>query len=180
MNKIDFPLISIIVPIYKVEKYLPACINSILAQTYENFELILVDDGSPDNCGKICDQYATIDNRVKVIHKPNGGVSSARNKGLEFSRGEFIAFIDADDYIDTTYIEHLIQYDSFDLVTNSEQNSTIEFIENDIQHYVDTYGRSLYGTSPWGKIYNKNIITEHNLKFDTNERFGEDTLFNLL
>lgn len=91
--------ISIIVPVYKVESYLARCIDSILAQTYQNFELILVDDGSPDNCGEICDNYAEKDDRVLVIHKPNGGVSSARNAGVDLATGEYIGFIDSDDYI---------------------------------------------------------------------------------
>ena len=100
-------LISIIVPIYKVEKYLCECIDSVLAQTYENFELILVDDGSPDNCGKICDEYAKKDSRIKVFHKENGGVSSARNVGLDNAKGEYITFIDSDDFVDKQYLERL-------------------------------------------------------------------------
>lgn len=95
MNK----LISIIVPIYKVEKYLKQCIDSILLQTYKNLEIILVDDGSPDNCGIICDEYAKKDKRIKVIHKKNGGLSEARNYGIEASTGDYIMFVDSDDYI---------------------------------------------------------------------------------
>ena len=95
--------ISVIVPVYKVEPYINHCVDSILAQTYRDFELILVDDGSPDNCGKICDEYAKKDSRVKVIHKVNGGVSSARNMGLDNAKGEWITFIDADDYVVNTY-----------------------------------------------------------------------------
>jgi len=90
------PKISIIVPVYKVEPYLRKCIDSILAQTFTDFELILVDDGSPDGCGKICDEYAKKDNRILVIHKSNGGLSSARNAGLEIAKGEYIGFVDSD------------------------------------------------------------------------------------
>ena len=93
-------LITIVVPVYNVEKYLRKCIDSILNQTYKNLEIILVDDGSPDNCGQICDEYAKKDNRIKVIHKENGGVSQARNVGIDNSNGEFIAFVDPDDYIE--------------------------------------------------------------------------------
>lgn len=93
------PLISVIVPVYKVEKYLEKCIDSILAQTYKNLEIILVDDGSPDRCGQICDEYAQKDNRVKVIHKENGGLSDARNAGIDVAKGDFISFVDSDDYI---------------------------------------------------------------------------------
>lgn len=92
-------LISVIVPVYKVEKYLRRCVDSILHQTYQNLEIILIDDGSPDNCGKICDQYAAADSRVSVIHKANGGQSSARNAGLSHAKGKYIAFIDSDDCI---------------------------------------------------------------------------------
>ena len=90
--------ISIIVPIYNVEKYIRKCIESIINQTYRNIEIILVDDGSPDNCGKICDEYAKKDSRVKVIHKKNGGLSDARNKGTEVATGEYIMYVDSDDY----------------------------------------------------------------------------------
>ncbi|WML45812.1 glycosyltransferase [Neobacillus sp. PS3-40] len=99
--------ISIIVPIYKVESFLHKCINSILAQTFTDFELILVNDGSPDKCGSICDQYAKTDDRIKVIHKQNGGLSSARNAGIEVAKGEYISFIDGDDYIDEEMFEIL-------------------------------------------------------------------------
>lgn len=100
-------LITIVVPIYKVEKYLEECITSLINQTYENIEIILVDDGSPDNCGKICDKYATQDKRIKVIHKENGGLSDARNCGIDMAQGRYITFVDSDDYIDVKYIECL-------------------------------------------------------------------------
>ena len=92
-------LISIIVPIYNVEDYLCKCVDSILTQTYKNIEVILVNDGSIDNCGKICDEYALKDNRVKVIHKKNGGIADARNAGLEICCGDYIGFVDSDDWI---------------------------------------------------------------------------------
>ena len=101
------PEISIIVPVYKVEKYLNECIDSILAQTFTDFELILVDDGSPDNCPALCDAAAAKDSRIRVIHKPNGGVSTARNAGLDAARGNWIGFVDSDDVIDKTYYEKL-------------------------------------------------------------------------
>ena len=105
-------LVSIIVPVYKAEKYIHQCIDSLLAQTYRNIEVILVDDGSPDHCGKICDEYAAKDSRVKVIHQQNGGVSAARNTGIAHSRGEWIAFVDADDSVTCAYIEPLYANDS--------------------------------------------------------------------
>lgn len=100
--------VSIIVPVYKVEPYLRRCIDSILSQTYENFELILVDDGSPDRCGAICDEYAKRDSRITVIHKSNGGLSDARNAGLMEVKGEYIAFVDSDDWITSNYLERLV------------------------------------------------------------------------
>lgn len=103
------PVLSIIVPVYKVEQYLPACIDSIRAQTFTDWELILVDDGSPDGSGAICDRYATQDSRIKVIHKPNGGVSAARNDALDIARGRYITFVDSDDCIDipTTFYDNI-------------------------------------------------------------------------
>lgn len=100
-------LISVIVPIYNVEKYLPRCVESIQNQTYKNLEIILVDDGSPDNCPEMCDVYASQDTRIKVIHKENGGLGFARNSGLEIVSGEYVTFIDSDDLIEQTHIENL-------------------------------------------------------------------------
>lgn len=100
-------LISVIVPVYKVEEYLRECVDSILAQTYTNLEIILVDDGSPDNCGKICDEYAKKDSRIKVIHQQNGGLSAARNTGLDIATGDYIGFVDSDDYIELNMFEEL-------------------------------------------------------------------------
>ena len=98
------PLISIIVPIYNVELYLRRCLDSVLNQTYTNLEIILVDDGSPDGCPQICDEYAAKDKRIAVIHKENGGLSDARNAGLDICKGKYISFIDSDDWVDEKYI----------------------------------------------------------------------------
>lgn len=101
--------ISVIVPVYKVEKYLARCVDSIINQTYKNLEIILVDDGSPDNCGAICDEYAKRDERIKVIHKKNGGLSSARNAGLDIATGDYIAFVDSDDRLAPDAYENLLK-----------------------------------------------------------------------
>lgn len=101
------PLISVIVPIYKVEKYLPVCVEKLMHQSYQNLEMILVDDGSPDGCPQICDEYAQKDSRIRVIHKKNGGLSDARNAGLDIAQGAYIAFVDSDDYVEEHYIEKL-------------------------------------------------------------------------
>lgn len=99
--------ISVIIPIYKVEKYLSRCVESVMNQTYRNLEIILVDDGSPDRCGEICDDYAKKDSRITVVHKKNGGLSSARNAGLDVATGDYVGFIDSDDYIDLQMYEKL-------------------------------------------------------------------------
>lgn len=103
------PLISVIVPCYNVEKYLPQCVDSIMGQTYRNLEIILVDDGSPDRCGEICDEYAATDSRIRVIHKPNGGLADARNVAIDIAKGCFLSFVDSDDFISPFYIEGLYQ-----------------------------------------------------------------------
>ena len=100
-------LISVIVPVYKVEEYLYECIDSIRRQTYKDLEIILVDDGSPDNCGMICDEYAKNDERIRVIHQNNAGLSSARNKGIENASGDYLCFVDSDDFISDDYCETL-------------------------------------------------------------------------
>ena len=169
------PLISVIVPIYNVEKYLPKCIESIINQTYTNLEIILVDDGSPDNCGLICDEYAQKDNRIKVVHKTNGGVSSARNTGLDIANGEWIAFVDSDDFIDNNYCqEFIIHQEQADIImSDSEQYSGLHLI-NDIKENYYSY-QTLQ--QPVRKIYKSEIIS--NIRFDENLNCGEDIIFNL-
>ena len=111
-------VISIIIPVYNVEKYLKKCIKSVLCQSYENLDIILVDDGSTDESGTICEQYKRLDKRVKVIHKTNGGLSDARNKGLELAKGSYVIFVDSDDFVSEDYVQHLyqlIQHDSIDI-----------------------------------------------------------------
>lgn len=109
MSAVDKPKISVIIPVYKVEPYLRKCLDSIVNQTYRNLEIILVDDGSPDNCGAICDEYAARDERIQVIHKPNGGVSSARNVGLAAATGEWLGWVDSDDWIEADMYEVLLK-----------------------------------------------------------------------
>lgn len=126
--KNENPLISVIIPCYRVEEYLPKCINSIIKQTYGNLEIFLVDDGSPDNCGLICDEYAKKDARIKVIHKKNGGLSDARNVAIDIAKGEYITFVDSDDYVTDDYVESLYKL----LVENNAQMSItrcIPFLE---------------------------------------------------
>lgn len=114
------PLISVVVPVYKVESYICKCVDSIINQTYKNLEIILVDDGSPDNCGKICDDYAKKDKRIKVIHKKNGGLSDARNAGIKETTGKYIGFVDSDDWIDHTMYMKLYQ-----MLTNTNSDIAV-------------------------------------------------------
>lgn len=116
------PLISVIVPVYKVEKYLDRCVTSLVNQTYKNLEIILVDDGSPDSCPQMCDAWAKKDDRIKVIHKENRGLSSARNEGLQLALGEYIGFVDSDDWVDVDTYEHLYTI----LIDNEADFSAIE------------------------------------------------------
>ena len=105
----ESPLISVIVPVYKVEEYLARCVDSILGQTYRNLEILLVDDGSPDRCGEICEEYAARDTRIRVIHKENGGLSSARNAAIDVAQGEYLGFVDSDDWIEPETYEALLE-----------------------------------------------------------------------
>ena len=104
----ELPLVSVIVPVYNVQDYLAECINSIIRQNYTHFELLLVDDGSTDNSGMLCEQYRKKDNRIKVIHKKNGGLSDARNYGIDKALGEYLTFIDSDDYVSEIYLNALV------------------------------------------------------------------------
>lgn len=120
-------LVSIVIPVYKVELYLEKCIESVINQTYKNLEILLVNDGSPDNCPKICDEYAQKDNRIKVIHKENGGLSDARNAGIDVATGKYITFIDSDDYISNDYVEYM-----YNLI--KEYNTRMSTCETQIVH----------------------------------------------
>ena len=181
------PKVSVIVPVYNVEPYLPRCIDSILAQTYTDFELILVDDGSPDNSGAICDEYAAKDPRIRVIHKENGGVSSARNAGLDVATGEYVAFVDSDDYVSMLYLEKLIR-NKCDLsicscYKISENGHSEIFLSVENETYLVTSEKiadwfdKRYLIYVWGKAFRRAIIESANLRFDCRISLGEDTVF---
>lgn len=166
-------LISVIVPVYKVEKYIDRCVNSILKQTFKDFELILVDDGSPDKCGKICDEYAKKDDRIIVIHKTNGGLSDARNVGIDWamknSNSEWITFIDSDDWVHVDYLMNLLTA----TVDNNIDISVCSYInttgETNVEKENSPLNIELRGTEEffinnnvnavvaWGKLYKKNL-----------------------
>lgn len=191
--------VSVIIPIYKVEPYIRRCIDSILAQTYRNLEIILVDDGSPDNCPLICDEYAKLDQRIKVIHKPNGGLSDARNAGLKVFTGDYVYFFDADDYIENNLIEialHNAVTTSADLVIfnyyrvdeNDNLLSTSNFrtgiyeIEehNRVDYIVNILAKYTVGWEAWNRLYKAELIRKHDLFFwDNKVIFAEDFGFSL-
>lgn len=175
-------LISVIIPIYKVEKYLRQCIDSVVMQTYNNLEIILVDDGSPDSCPQICDEYAAKDDRILVIHKTNAGLSDARNKGLDIATGKYIVFVDSDDFISLDMIEKLhssIVNNKADLaicdikIVDEEGKETLEDIvplTNTIWTRADFWHNFYYNNHciqcvvAWNKMYKKSII--HNVRYD--------------
>lgn len=186
------PEISIIVPVYKVEQYLPRCIDSILAQTFTDFELLLIDDGSPDNSGSICDEYATKDSRIRVFHKENGGVSSARNIGISNANGKIIMFADSDDDVSSKWCEDLamplLEYVGIDLTISSfskidsSGNKNKKEIKRELlgQKKKDVFWElhSTYLTPMlWNKAFRRDIIINNNIEFDTQMSHGEDLVF---
>lgn len=175
---------SVILPVYQVEKYLHECVDSILNQTFTDFEVILVDDGSPDSCPKICDEYAQKDARVKVVHKKNGGQASARNAGLEVAKGNYICYVDSDDYlIDNRVLERLAEKTVSD--PDIVHYKFVEWFESDgriascyFDYNVPTEGRSLaevycdlvnkdaYFNSAWSKIIKRSLLMDNNIRFE--------------
>ena len=179
------PLVSVIVPIYNVELYLKECVDSILSQTYKNIEIILVDDESPDSCGKMCDDYAAIDGRIKVIHKKNGGLSDARNAGMKVATGDLITFVDSDDYISEDFVKSLFE-------AMSENNSDIAIANmkrtsrrNDKNTVTDWKASSFksedalirmlygapFGTSACGKLFKSSLFAGVEFPYG---KFSED------
>ena len=173
-------LLSVIIPIYKVEPYLRKCIDSLANQTVRCHEIILVDDGSPDGCPEICDEYAARYDFVRIIHKTNGGVSSARNAGLEIATGKYIWFVDADDYVEFDAIEKLSQQinaESDLLVFDRTIEASGTIVDPNL-FFNDVYFRYLLGFESWNKWYKRSIIHKALLRFDSEETVGEDLLFN--
>lgn len=181
-------LVSVIIPVYNAEKYLEECIDSVLKQDLEDFEIILVNDGSTDSSGDICNLYAAKDNRIKVFHKTNGGVSSARNLGIENAQGEWITFIDSDDSIQENYFVAIAKDIDSDLVMQGfdyfEKHqkvkefkytvhcfSKVELI-NQLQLYPDL-------SSSCAKFFRREVVNKHSLRFNEKLKFGEDSIFTL-
>lgn len=187
------PLVSVIVPVYRNEKYLNKCVDSILAQTYTNLDVVLVDDGSPDRCGAMCDEYAAQDKRVQVIHQENAGVSAARNAALDAARGEYAAFVDSDDYVMPCYIEvmlrNLLESDAdqstcaMDNKRHFDQECVVFDFERDekaaYKSFFKICGSGHFQASACCSIYRTSIIREHNIRFPNGIRISEDVIFNL-
>lgn len=190
MTVYDDIFVSIIVPVYNVENYITKCVNSIIVQQHRNLEIILVDDGSKDKSGVIIDNLEKTDNRIRAIHQLNKGVSSARNVGLENAKGEYILFIDADDYIEpdyTTYFIKMVVDNSceigFDLNCYDIMNKAQIFIDEmkritSEQAITDIYLEKI-NVAVWNKIYKRSFLIDNKLRFNTEFWFGEGMLFNI-
>lgn len=179
-------IVSIVIPVYNVEDYLSKCIESVLDQTYTNWELILIDDGSKDKSGEICDSYARKEDRIIVIHKDNSGVSDSRNIGIARSKGDCICFIDADDWIKSKFLEHLMQFSKFDYViagyeTWPEKSRCIlkerKYDRNEMPDLFDEFLQTR--PTSCATLFNNGIIKEHHVRFTTQLRNREDHLFNV-
>lgn len=188
------PTVSIIVPVYKAENYIGTCIESIQTQTYSDWELILIDDGSPDKSGKVCERYAAEDERIIVVHQKNGGVSKARNTGLQIAKGKYVSFVDADDYVLPTYLSDMLEYEADVVVTGYinryEPTGRIqkEVIDGDRYYSLEkgNVGKGLIDLEmdyrwlgPAAKLFSRDIIVDQNIKFDESLDYGEDHLFNM-
>lgn len=189
----EMPVITVIVPVYNSERYLSKCIESILAQTYPDFELILINDGSSDASLDICSEHAKKDSRIIIIDKANGGVSSARNEGIRNASGEWITFIDSDDWVDANYLEELYliaKKTNVDLISTgiryiySELNSEdlrlqpTNYNLSDPSDFLSAFSQDLV-TSPVAKLYRTNIILNNDIIFPLGVNSGEDRAFNL-
>lgn len=182
-------LISIIVPVYKVEECLDRCVKSLINQTYHNLEIILVDDGSPDNCPILCDNWAKKDDRIKVLHKVNGGLSDARNRGLEIAKGEYILYVDSDDYIDLDACSRFVSrldYFKADIVVGGAlkdvdgklENMTHSLSENKIynskEYIMESILKGEFYAPACFNLYKKSFLNENHLFYKLN-RFFEDS-----
>ena len=183
--------ISIVVPVYNVEAYLPDCIDSLRAQTYQNIEILLIDDGSLDQSGNICDSYAQKDDRIRVFHTINQGVSAARNRGIEEATGEYLVFVDSDDKIHPQLLECYRKYEDPDSVllcgmAESDDELKSLKVENldqkicsyDLGHFANFYAKNL-ANPPWNKWYRTDLLKKYQIRFPLDKNIGEDLLFNL-
>ena len=178
-------MISVIIPAYNAAKTIVCCVESLLSQTYQDWELIIMDDGSTDNTLDVCQSFQ--DKRIQVYHKPNGGVSSARNYGMTYAKGEYIAFVDADDYLEPMYLEHLYQGSEYDLsITgfcygNEPEKSKLSLKLTDKSSIANSLSDLINADQlcyPWGRLFKRSIIEQNHIRFDKKMRFAEDNVFN--
>lgn len=182
--------ISIIIPVYNAERYIDKCINSVISQTHQNWELILINDGSTDRSLQVCEKYQNIDNRIKVFNKVNEGVSKARNYGINQAKSEYLTFIDSDDYIEQDFLTTLISNVTYDFVSLSHKRfgkeNSIKTLKRNYafclpEDFSDIVSRkdnvSLFVLYPWGKLFKMSIIKRFNIKFCENLKLAEDSLF---
>lgn len=173
-------LISVIVPVYNVEKYLDRCIESIVNQTYQKLEILLIDDGATDCSGEKCDDWAKRDKRIKVIHKENEGVSSARNLGIEKATGKYIAFIDSDDYVVSEYIEKLEnQMDEHTKVVRVVRDDRNPKIEMYSKEFFEIFENTCAFNAPYNQLLERQLLIDNAIRFDETIGFGEDLLFSM-
>ena len=179
-------MVSIIIPIYKAEKSIRRCIDSVIAQTYKDWELVLVDDGSPDISGEICDEYAQKDSRIRAFHKSNGGVSSARNRGLDEAIGERICFVDADDALEPNFLSKMAVCSHDLVVCGFRSLQGLQITPDDIDvsgeamgAYIPKFFNSYSAPAPWAKLFKKEIIGKFHIRFNQKLKLTEDTIFNL-
>ena len=179
---------SVIIPVYDAGETLRGCLDSVLGQEYGDFELILVDDGSTDDSGRICDEYAVADKRVMVIHKRNGGASTARNVGIEAATGEYLVFIDSDDYVDADYLSRFsgIEADcgvcGFRRRLNGQYGADLPADasyagKEEITEFLESCFHHLYVRTPWSKVVRRRTVMDKGIRFDEKIRLGEDSLF---
>lgn len=188
-----FPRISVIIPVYNAGAYLPQCLDSLLSQSFTDFEVLLTDDGSTDNSGLICDQYAAKDKRIRVFHQPNGGASAARNYGIDRARGEWICFIDSDDYISKDYLDAFFQYGNLaedclnmqggNLVADTDGQIIKTYVYPDLladssnmREIICQYN-FLVSSRPAEKLFNKKLLDRISLRFRTDLTVREDAVF---
>lgn len=178
------PKISVIVPVYNAEKYLRRCVDSILAQTFTDFELLLIDDGSKDCSGAICDEYAAMDSRVRVFHQPNGGVSSARNLGLDNAKGEWIAFVDSDDWVAPEYLDVLSSTKSDLTLSYYKAIGWKEWVNNPYKDkdYTFTelssfFKEHMHTPMIWAALFRLKLLNDNVIRFDESISYGEDSIF---
>lgn len=190
MNNSNTPLVTIIVPVYNAQEYLHRCIGSLLEQSFVDFELLLINDGSKDNSGVICDEYAARDERIRVFHKENGGVSSARNLGLDNAKGIWISYVDSDDWVAKDYLKNLVGHAKIgiDLVisfptyiytdgSSSKPNYLSKLVDEHNFEKIFVEHSMHQNTSPWSKLFRREIIESANIRFCEDMHIGEDLLF---